>query len=151
MNLYKLLHEDHEIFQSLFDQLEHTDNSNVKRRGELFWTLKQELDIHAKAEEKFFYSQLIGADEVRDMALHAMDDHNDVKRMLREIEVMDKNSNRFLEKLRALRNNVERHVQEEEEELFEKAKRILTPVETNKIAEKIESFKEEQSEFQARS
>lgn len=149
MNLYELLQRDHEKVREIFRQLDRTSESEDTRRERLFSALYRELDVHSQAEEKFFYSQLKGQDDTRELVLEAMDEHKDVKKLLDELESMDKGSVEWTAKLRACRENVEHHIYEEETELFPRARKALEEEEAAGIAEDIESFKEEQTELEA--
>src|SRR5687767_11937265 len=113
MNLYEMLHRDHERVRDLFEQLERTAEADGSHREQLFSALHRELDIHSQAEEKFFYSQLKGEDETREIVLEGLDEHRDVKKLLGELEAMDKGTAEWTAKLATLKENVEHHVAEE--------------------------------------
>ncbi|HKP96555.1 MAG TPA: hemerythrin domain-containing protein [Fibrobacteria bacterium] len=149
MNLYEMLHQDHEKVKSLFDQLEATEEGQERRREQLFSSLYLELDVHSQAEEKFFYSQLKGEEETRELTLESLDEHKLAKRLLDELDAMDKGAPEWTAKCRTLRENVEQHVEMEERELFPLAQRVLEDEEAAGIAEDIESYKEEHTELEA--
>jgi hemerythrin-like domain-containing protein len=149
MNLYELLHRDHEKIKSLFEQLEAAGEDRENRRESLFASLFRELDVHSQAEEKFFYSQLRSEDETRELTLESLDEHKMVRRLLGELESMDKGTPEWTAKCRTLRESVEGHVEMEEQELFPMAQRVLEDEEAAGIAEDIESFKEEHTELEA--
>jgi hemerythrin-like domain-containing protein len=149
MNLYEMLHQDHEKARNLFDQLEAAGDDQDRRREQLFSALYLELDIHSQAEEKFFYSQLKSEDETRELTLESLDEHKLVKRLLDELDAMDKGTPEWSAKCRTLRENVEQHVETEERELFPLAQKVLEDEEAAGIAEDIESFKEEHTELEA--
>ncbi|MDB5048308.1 MAG: hemerythrin [Fibrobacteres bacterium] len=149
MNLYEMLHQDHEKVKSLFDQLEAAGEDQERRREQLFSALYRELDVHSQAEEKFFYSQLKGEEETRELTLESLDEHKLVKRLLDELESMDKGTPEWTAKCRTLRENVDQHVETEEQELFPLAQKTLEDEEAAGIAEDIESFKEEHTELEA--
>lgn len=149
MKLYDMLRKDHERVREIFAQLERTTEADDSRRENLFGTLYRELDIHSRAEEKFFYNRLKGEDETRELVLEALDDHKEVKQALDELESMDKGGAEWTARLRALRESVGHHVEEEENELFPLARGVLDEEEADGIAEDIEAFKEEHSELEA--
>ena len=145
MEVYKLLHEDHLKVKSLFNELEDTTETAVRTREHLFANLKMELTLHARAEEKFFYPRLEPAATTHDLTLEAIEEHKVVKSLLAQLDKEDKGSEEWAAKLTVLRENVEHHVKEEEEELFKKAKKVLSEEDSESIAEEIEAFKDEQS------
>lgn len=149
MNVYEMLRKDHERVREIFAQLERTTESDDSRRENLFTTLYRELDVHSQAEEKFLYSRLKGEDETRELVLEALDEHKEVKKSLDELESMDKGSAEWTARLRTLRESVEHHVEEEENELFPRARKALDEEEAAGIAEDIEAFKEEHTELEA--
>lgn len=144
MDVYKLLHLDHETVKSIFEELEETTERTVKKRETLFDELKLELTVHALAEEKFLYPILKERGETREIALEAVEEHTVIKRLLKELDTGSKGSEAWLAKLKGLRENVERHFEEEEGELFKKAKKIIGDDLAEELATEIEAFKEEQ-------
>ena len=125
MKLYDMLRKDHERVREIFAQLERTTEADDSRREDLFGALYRELDVHSQAEEKFLYSRLKGEDETRELVLESLDEHKEVKRGLDELESMDKGGAEWIPRLRALRESVEHHVEEEENELFPRARKVL--------------------------
>lgn len=143
MNLFEMLHKDHEQVRALFSQLENTADADINGRDHIFAALYRELDIHSQAEEKYFYSLLKGEAETRELVLESLDEHKDVKKMLDELESMDKGSAEWIAGLHACREAVEQHVAEEENELFPLARKALGEDAAAGVAEDIEAFKEE--------
>jgi len=143
MNLYVLLHQDHDKARNVFEQLEASGENEVDRRERLFATLSRELSLHSEAEERFFYDRLKANDGTREIALESLDDHRGMKRLLAELEAMDAGSPEWTAKCRELRLECETHIQREEQELFPLAQRAIGDEEAAGIAEDIEAFKEE--------
>lgn len=148
MNVFKLLHEDHEKVKSIFSELEETTERAPKKREHLFSELKMELTIHASAEEKFLYPLLKEAEETHELALEAVEEHKVVKKLLRELENDEKGTEEWAAKLKVLKENVEHHVEEEEGELFKKAKKVIDADLAEQLAAEIEAYKEEQTQIQ---
>ena len=149
MNLYDALHQDHEKVKGLFGRLEAIGEEDDIKREQLFQSLYRELDVHSQAEEKYFYSQLKGEGETRELILEAIDEHKIVKKLLDELEAMDKASPEWISKFSELRESVDHHVREEESEIFPKARKVLDDDEAAGIADDIEAFKEEHAELEA--
>lgn len=149
MNLYEMLHEDHEKVKNLFSRLEAAGEDDIDRREQLFFSLYRELDAHSQAEEKFLYSQLRNHESSRELTLESYDDHKGFRRLLGELEAMDKGAPEWTAKCRTLRDDVLQHVEVEERELFPLARKAIDDEEAAGIAEDIESFKEEHSELEA--
>jgi iron-sulfur cluster repair protein YtfE (RIC family) len=148
MNLYILLHQDHDKARNLFEQLDVSGEDETDRRERLFATLNRELSLHSEAEERFFYSRLKSNDESRETAAEALGDHKGMKRLLTELEAMDVGTPEWTAKCRELRDECEAHILLEEGELFAQAQRILGDEEAAGIAEDIQAFKEEHAEIE---
>lgn len=144
MDIYTLLKKDHHTVKSVFQELEETTSRAVKKREHLFAELNMELTVHALAEEKYLYPLLKEADESHELALEAVEEHKVVKRLLKELEAGDKGTDEWLAKLKVLKENVEHHVEEEEGELFKKAKQVIEPDVAEQLAKEVEAYKEEQ-------
>jgi hemerythrin superfamily protein len=148
MNLYMLLHQDHEKAKTLLAQLEATEEDEQDRRERLFSTLFRELSLHSEAEERYFYSRLKANDETRETTVESLDDHKGMKRLLSALAAMDAGTPEWTAKCRELREECETHISREEEELFPRARRVIEDEEAAGIAEDIQSFKEEQAEIE---
>ena len=72
-----------------------------------------------------------------------------LKTLLTELVSEPKGTAEWSAKLSVLKENVEHHIEEEEGELFTKAKRVLARDDAEAIAETIEAFKEEHTEMSA--
>jgi hemerythrin superfamily protein len=144
MDVYKLLQQDHETVKSIFKELEETTERALKKRQSLFSELNTELTVHALAEEKYFYPLLKEADESHELAMEAVEEHKLVKKLLKELENGDKGTEGWYAKLMVLKENVEHHVEEEEGDLFKKARKVIDAETAEQLASEIEAFKEEQ-------
>lgn len=148
MNLYLMLHQDHEKARTLFEQLEASGEDEGDRRERLFSTLYHELDLHAEAEERFFYPHLKANEETRELAFESLDDHKGMKRLLSALASMDAGTPEWTAKCRELRAECEAHILKEEQDMFPLAQRVIEDEEAAGIAEDIESFKESQAEME---
>jgi hypothetical protein len=149
MDAITLLKADHEKVSGLFDQLEETTERAEKTREELFTKLKQELDLHTHVEEKIFYPALKESEETRDITMEAFQEHHVVKVLLRELDAMEVTSETWTAKLKVLRENVDHHVEEEEDEMFKKARTVLSQDQLEELGALIEEEKREQKPLTA--
>lgn len=143
MNAFTLLKTDHERVAGILASIEETTERAVKGRDELFTRLKQELDLHAKIEEEIFYPALEEAEETREVTLEAYEEHRLVKRMLAELEAEPKDTEEWTAKFTVLKENVEHHVEEEEGEMFKKARRVLSEEELEELGTRLQAAKKE--------
>ena len=149
MDAIALLKADHEKVDSLFSQLEETTERAEKTREELFTKLKQELDLHAHVEEKIFYPALKEAEETREITMEGLQEHHVVKVLLRELDAMPVTSETWTAKLKVLKENVEHHVEEEEGEMFKKARTVLSREQLEELGTLIEQEKQQQKPLTA--
>lgn len=141
MEVFELLKADHEKVAGIMEKIDETTERGIKTREELFTQLKSELDLHAQVEEQFFYPALEDAEETRDITLEAYEEHNLVKKLLAELEAEPKDDEEWTAKFTVLKENVEHHVEEEENELFKKARRVLGKDQSEEIGIRIQEAK----------
>jgi hemerythrin superfamily protein len=115
MDALELLKQDHQAVKSLFDQID--DAEDAKQRKKLFDQIDTELNIHAHIEETVFYPEMQKIDDLKDMVAEALEEHQEVKTLLEEIEGLDPEGEQFSASLEELMENVEHHVAEEEDEI----------------------------------
>ena len=141
MNAFTLLKADHKKVAGILEKIDSTTERGVKTREELFTQLKTELDAHARVEETIFYPELEKADETHDITLEAFEEHRLVKQLLSELEKMDKNDEQWTARFTVLKENVEHHVEEEEGEMFPKARKVLSAEQTEILGTQMEEAK----------
>lgn len=122
MDAFNLLKADHQKVAELFDELEAADG---KAKLQVFAQIKTELELHTHIEEKIFYPALEKPRETHDLTLEAYEEHDVVKKLLRELSRAKTANDEWEAQAKVLRENVEHHVEEEENELFEKAEAAL--------------------------
>ena len=123
MDAFKLLQTDHRNVAALFDELE---QATGKAKLSVFNQIKTELELHAHIEETIFYPALEKPEETHDITLEAYEEHAVVKKLLSELSRARTADDEWEAQAKALRENVEHHVEEEENELFEKAESVLS-------------------------
>lgn len=143
MNVYALLKQDHKQVKGLFEALEKTTERAAKKRASLFEELNAALSIHAEAEEALFYPRFLKPKETHEITLEAIEEHGVVKTLLAELEADPKDTEQWGAKLKVLKEIVEHHVEEEEDELFKKAQKVLSKEEAEEIGREVEAYKEE--------
>ena len=141
MNAFKLLKADHEKVAGILESIDKTTERALKTREELFTRLKQELDLHAKIEEEILYPALKELEETRELALEGYEEHRLVKQLLEELEAAAKDDEEWTAKFTVLKENIEHHVEEEEGEMFKKARRALSEEEIETLGDRLQQAK----------
>lgn len=133
MDVYEILKEDHVTVAGLLKKLDKTTEQDSESREKLFLELKTELTVHTYIEELHFYPLLKDKKESKGITLEAYEEHRLVKSLLEELDDMAKDSEEWIAKFSVLKENIEHHVEEEEGELFEKAKKVLSQEDADAI------------------
>ena len=144
MDAFALLKNDHAKVSSLFDQIEPATDAATRQK--LFTQLKQELDVHAHIEETILYPALKAAAETRDLTEEAYEEHQEVKDLLAELEATPPDSEEWSDMITELRENIEHHVEEEEDEMFTKARQVLSEQQLNEIGAQMAAEKQQQQQ-----
>jgi hypothetical protein len=138
MDAFELLKADHKKVAELFDRLE---SAQGKAKLDLFKQIKTELDLHTHIEERIFYPALEKPEETHDLTLEAYEEHKVVKTLLAELSGATSANDEWQAKAKVLRENVEHHVDEEENELFDKADDALNSDEIEALGARMEAEK----------
>jgi hypothetical protein len=138
MDAFELLKADHKKVAELFDSLE---AASGKAKLVVFKQIKSELELHAHIEEKFLYPALEKPEETHDLTLEAYEEHKVVKTLLAELSGAKTADDEWQAKAKVLRENVEHHVKEEENELFDKADDVLSDEEIEGLGNRMEAEK----------
>jgi hypothetical protein len=139
MDAFNLLKADHRKVAGLFDELESADG---KAKLQVFEQIKTELELHTHIEEKIFYPALEKPRETHDLTLEAYEEHDVVKKLLRQLSRAKTANDEWEAQAKVLRENVEHHVEEEENELFEKAEAALGEERIEALGEEMAAEKE---------
>ena len=138
MDAFSLLKADHQKVAGLFKELE---SAGGQRKLRVFEQIKTELELHTHIEEKIFYPALEKPEQTHDLTLEAYEEHDVVKKLLSELSRARTANEEWEAKAKVLQENVEHHVEEEETELFPKAKSALGGEEIERLGERMEMEK----------
>ena len=140
MDALELLKQDHQRVKELFEQGQQiTDKKQQKR---IFKEIKTELELHARIEETIFYPAMEEREELKEMVLESLEEHKQVKTVLREMARLSPSSEKFKPKFKVLKDNVEHHAEEEEEgKMFPKIRKLINHAELQQLGEELEEAK----------
>ena len=141
MDAIALLKADHEKVKRLLNELESTTERGVKTRAELFATLKGELTLHEVVEEEIFYPELKAHPKARDIVLEGYEEHHVVDTLMGELEALDVSDETWGAKAKVMKENIEHHIEEEEGEMFKKARQVFNAAELDDLAGRMEARK----------
>ena len=143
MDALELLKTDHQTVKELFKKIE--ASKNLKQKNQLFEEIKTELETHTHIEETVFYPAVAKHDELKDMVLESLEEHKQVKTLLREMDNLTEDSEKFEPKLKVLMENVEHHAEEEEEaKMFPKVRKLMNAEALDQLGQELEAAKDKQ-------
>jgi hemerythrin-like domain-containing protein len=125
MNAITLLENDHRKLERLLDELEPTTERAVKTRQELFDRVKTELTVHEIIEEEIFYPTLKQHPRAREIVLEGYEEHDVVDTLLGELETLSVDDETWGPKARVMIENIRHHIDEEEGDMFVKARQVF--------------------------
>lgn len=120
-----LLSNDHREVKALFREFEGKGDRAQKAKVTLYQEIRQALETHTAIEEEIFYPGVRTA--VDDMVAEGLEEHQQVKTLLKDLAGLDPSDERFDAKMTVLIENVEHHAEEEEKEMFPQVRQALKP------------------------
>jgi hemerythrin superfamily protein len=139
-----LLKADHELVRDLLAQLESTSSRGSAKRRELLERIGLEVLVHAKVEEEIFYPAFIAASKTQEdhkMFFEAREEHALVHGFLPELLQTDHSTELFGARAKIIKDLIEHHAEEEERELFPRAKELMDREELVRLAEELRERK----------
>lgn len=125
-SIYQILQDDHYTILDLLEELSESMSGDVQYRVNLYGLLKAELTLHEEAEEITVYPAFRSKGATRTLIEQATEEHYSVNRLLNELDQMGKSDERWSIKLRVLQEHIAYHVEREEKQLLDEAKKTLT-------------------------
>ena len=136
-----LLKQDHAVVRELLGQFE---NATGARREKLRAKIDGELKIHTTIEEEIFYPAYREAarkKEDKKLYFEALEEHHVVDMVLPEVS--DGQDNEQLKaKAKVLKELVEHHADEEEKEMFPRARKLFSKEELQELGAQLAARKE---------
>jgi hemerythrin superfamily protein len=129
-NAIELLLEDHKKVKKLFKEYEKlAKQEDIDGKVEIATQICEELTIHAAVEEEIFYPAARQAIGDEDMVNEAIVEHASAKDLIAQIQEMSGDDEMYDAKVKVLCEYIEHHVEEEEKEMFPKAKKAKMDLE----------------------
>lgn len=125
MDAVELLTHDHRTVEGLFERYESTTDPD--ERTSIIHEVVHELAVHGEVEELLFYPRLREAlDDGDALADEAVEEHLEIKETLNELDKMTAADDGVDERVHELMREVRHHVEEEEADLFPRAREALS-------------------------
>ncbi len=145
MDALKLLKQDHEMVKKMLAEGEQTTERADKTRTQLFARLKSELEIHERIEEEVLYPALRDHPKSKEIAYEAYEEHHVVDEILAELEMTPTSSPEWGAKFTVAKENLEHHIEEEEGEMFKRARKSMSQDMLDDLGRRMRQAKESAS------
>ena len=141
MNAIDLLTKDHKQLKTLLARAFAAKGD--ERRAELIEMLRTELVTHERIEEEVFYPPLRDNKKTHDIVLEGYQEHHVADLILDELLELPADSEMWQPKVKVLQENIEHHIEEEEEDMFKKARKVLSEEELEQLGARMDAIKKE--------
>lgn len=126
------LKAEHRVVKKLLKAMTHAEFEEPARRAALLEKVSELITRHAVEEENAVYPAVSGMGEA-DQAEALGRDHAEIKTLLRELQALAPEDPRWREQAKALKKLFDRHVREEEDEVFPILRERLGELENEKL------------------
>jgi hemerythrin superfamily protein len=119
-----LLKADHAEVHAWFEEYEKLGDDANDSKSQLVAKICKALTIHTQIEEEIFYPAVFETKkEMEDMVEEAVVEHASAKDLIAQLEAMDPEDDLYDAKVKVLGELIDHHVEEEEDEMFPKARK----------------------------
>ena len=127
-NIYQAIKKDHDEHRELLATIADGRRKEIdrKRAWDRFY---HDVKAHAAAEEETFYSKLMSKTWGQDSARHSVHEHQQLDDLLEELNDMTFDTDGWSDKFEKLRHDYEHHIDEEEDEVFSRAREVIDEAE----------------------
>jgi hemerythrin-like domain-containing protein len=140
-----LLKEDHVRVKQMLTRLDATTNRAVAEREKLLGQIESEVKVHTQIEEEIFYPAFKEAARSSDQHIYyeAVEEHQLVDIVLPQAKGTDTGSEEFAAKAKVLKDLIEHHAEEEETEMFVKARKVMSATQLRELGERMDTRKQQ--------
>ncbi|HYC59187.1 MAG TPA: hemerythrin domain-containing protein [Thermoanaerobaculia bacterium] len=126
-NAITMLKSDHATVKRLLRELAETSERAVKQRESLVLQIERELKTHAQLEEEVFYPAFKAAaakTDAEELFYEAAEEHHVADMVLPALKAANPKSHEFKAKAKVLKDLIEHHIKEEEQQMFAVARQL---------------------------
>lgn len=134
---FQTLIQEHRYIVSTLDTMERAAHDSLARRAGLFLTLKRTLAKHAMAEEDVIYPLLHNEARAEHESKQLYGEHADIKIHLFELEKTLKTNGDWTQRVRDLRDLIQRHARDEEDVQFPKLRALFDEQRSRRVSGQI--------------
>ncbi|MDI9638732.1 hemerythrin domain-containing protein [Geitlerinema splendidum] len=136
INITEIITMDHRKTDTLF--MEIANSNDPQKLQEYFGQLFKDLTAHAEAEEEIVYPAVRSYyPDTQEL----YDEQSEMKRMLAEIKALSPSAPEFKQKIDQLKNMVQHHVREEENDMFPKLRQNFSEQQMQELSDQFKKAK----------
>lgn len=144
--IYDAIKKDHDKHRDLLKTIADDSKGNDTRR-DAWDSFYHDVKAHAAAEEETFYSKLISKTWGQDAARHSVHEHQQLDDLMEELHGMEVGGDGWSDKFDKLKHDYEHHIDEEEDEVFTRAKEEIDESEIEGYGERFLKRKAQEGEL----
>lgn len=142
MDVFEVLTRDHQRVCAMLRDIQSTHDRDLTLL--LQKEIGEELDAHAQLEESVLYPYLKEAEATRDVMKEMYRHHREMDDLLLQWPGLSSQSVEWCKVVTRLQDLVEHHVEEEENRLFPRARRVISDERARKLGEEALQVKQDQ-------
>lgn len=133
--IYSILKKDHDELKPMLKELAAGKEGRLQE-------MVDELKAHSEVEEKTFYKPLEGKQKTKELIAEGYKEHKEADKLSKQLMKAKGDREKFVATAKKLQEAVEHHIEEEEGEMFEKAREVLSADQARSIAKEFQEEKE---------
>lgn len=141
MDIYALIHNDHESATRIIEQINALPDTRHSERLILFRHLKEDLLAHNDAEDASLYEALRQHDATLPLARDSSLEHDNLVALLDNLDSRQLSPAAWRNRFARMQQAFFHHIREEESSVFAAARRILNPATATRLTETMQRIK----------
>lgn len=143
VNAIDLLKDDHDKIKKLMVDGQRKTEDEPKSRRRIFEEIKRDMTVHEQIEEQIFYPALRSHPKAKGMVLEGIEEHNVVDTIMGDLEMTEPDDEYWAAKFKVMREDIEHHIGDEENEMFPTARQIFSTDELDDLGGQMQQMKQE--------
>ncbi|MEU1548111.1 hemerythrin domain-containing protein [Nocardia sp. NPDC005745] len=137
-----LLRDDHKAIRKLFREFEKAGEDATQTKGKVVKKIIEALTVHTYLENECMYPEVRKlVPELEDDILESYEEHHVADVLVTELSMMKPDDERFTAKTTVLIENVDHHIDEEENEWFPKVRESLGRKQLQEIGARMQELR----------
>lgn len=145
-DIYNTIKDEHNRHREMLDKIADTSGDTAERRR-LWREFFHDVKAHAAAEEETFYASLMSKTWGQDKARHSVTEHKELDDIMDDLEETDFSSPGWLNRFKTLHHDYVHHIDEEENEVFDRAKEVIDSAKAKELGPQFQKRKQKELEL----